>query len=128
MEYLNIDGLKLRNKIKEHGYKLTEAGKAIGYSGSYFSNIISEGRMPDRVAILVDNILGIPKESYEISDSVVAVDTNELYNVIFTAVRNAFDAVFDSGRVNMDVYQAVRGALKSDRKEQNETTEEYIHG
>lgn len=62
---IKINSDRLVDLIKEKGLKVSEAGKMCGYSGSGIQNAIDLHRITTSMTILIDNVLGIPLESYE---------------------------------------------------------------
>lgn len=58
-----IDGKKLRNALKTKGMSFTEAGRKIGCSAGYISEVICSGRIGKDKLMLLEYALGIKQES-----------------------------------------------------------------
>lgn len=63
---IKIDSAKFRKLIVEKSGTISAAATACGFSVNGFDHAMQRGSMAKSMSILVDRVLGIPAESYEL--------------------------------------------------------------
>lgn len=90
-----IDGKKLQAELKKRGVSFASASKELGFGVTYLTNSASRGYMRTAAikALFAEYNINpdayVLKESEPAEEKVAAVDYNELYKVIYTAVYEA---------------------------------------
>lgn len=107
---LHIDGEKLRRELDKRGLLQTEASRGVGCCDSYISVCIKTNGIARQTAKVLEVVYGIKTEDI-LPDTEVKTanrgcdetpadntDSNELYDVIFKAIKDAFVWYANQGR------------------------------
>lgn len=91
-----IDGERFKKEIYKKNRNLQMMSKELGYSRSYLAIAVHSGRLTESVVRMLDQIYGIPRERYEVKESVEtddevaeikeSLDKDALYELIKRAV------------------------------------------
>ena len=65
---LKIDGEKLKREIKKRGLNGREVGPLVGHSETWVAGCVHQGRISEAGAVLLEKILNLPREAYELSN------------------------------------------------------------
>ena len=103
-----FDKLKFITALKKRGLSMTDASVKIGFSPSYFGNCVSRRAMPITTVLLVEHILDISREEFQVvkekpvveqteeTENTECLDYNRLYQVIYSATYHAYrQAIID---------------------------------
>ena len=89
--YVNRD--RFVEACKAKGMTMQQASKKIRMGTNYFSGRMHDGFIPEYVALLVENVLGIPRSEYEFVEEQMTIEKpqtdNELKQTIYEAVMMA---------------------------------------
>lgn len=98
-EKFTIDKTRLRNAIKKHGLTAKEISLGAGYCSSWITKQIRDGVLTKPAKVALERV-GISYEDYaplagiseEPATEKSGMNTDELYDIIFRAVRDALKA------------------------------------
>lgn len=72
---IRIDGERLLEAVKGHGYHISQLSTDMGYNSSYLNNVIDRGAIAPVGANILDKIYGIPLSEYEYEEPLPWEDT-----------------------------------------------------
>lgn len=121
-----INADKLRKEIAKRGMTLTAASEEIGRASNFLSHTLSSGLIGKDTIVILDKLYNIPIDAYkaeepktvtaeittEARQEKTAIDYNELYKVVYSAMYNATKKILSEGQIEGVLYKSVYEAVK----------------
>ena len=100
-----IDKDKFVAALAKRGLNMATASLKVGFSYSYFGNCVARCAMPMATVLLVEHILDIPREEFQVVKEKPVIypnktpersgfDYDKLYQTIYAAMYHAYKQVF----------------------------------